>query len=104
MRALDLAILIAYLAGTVLFGAYFSRSQKDVKTYFVSSKHVPWWVIMASVVSTETSSVTFVSVPGFAFTRNFTFLQLVMGYLVGRIAVSASGSGAGCGAWPRRSS
>jgi len=89
MRALDLAILIAYLAGTVLFGAYFSRSQKDVKTYFVSSKHVPWWVIMASVVSTETSSVTFVSVPGFAFTRNFTFLQLVMGYLVGRIAVSA---------------
>jgi solute:Na+ symporter, SSS family len=88
MHVIDLIILFAYLLGTVLLGVYFSRAQKDVKTYFVSSRRVPWWAIMASIVSTETSSVTFISVPGFAFTRNFTFLQLVMGYLIGRIAVS----------------
>ncbi len=88
MQLLDLFILFAYLIGTMMFGVYFSRSQKDVKTYFISSQHVPWWAIMASIVSTETSSVTFISVPGFAFTGNFTFLQLVMGYLIGRIAVS----------------
>src|SRR6266545_2074169 len=88
MRGLDLTILFAYLIGTVLFGAYFSRSQKNVKDYFVSGKSVPWWAIMGSIVATETSTVTFISVPGFAYGANFTFLQLVLGYLIGRIAVS----------------
>ncbi len=89
MRALDLIILFAYLIGTVLFGSWFSRRQrKGVKDYFVSGQRIPWWAIMASVVSTETSSLTFVSVPGLAFTGNFTFLQLVLGYLIGRLAVT----------------
>ncbi|MBS1811412.1 MAG: sodium:solute symporter [Acidobacteria bacterium] len=89
MKALDLIILFAYLIGTVLFGSWFSRRQRrEMKDYFVSEQRVPWWAIMASVVSTETSSLTFVSVPGFAFTGNFTFLQLVMGYLIGRLAVT----------------
>ncbi len=89
MHILDLTILFAYLVGTVLFGSWFSRTQRrDVRDYFVSGQRVPWWAIMASVVSTETSSLTFVSVPGLAFTGNLTFLQLVMGYLVGRLAVT----------------
>lgn len=89
MKALDLFILFAYLIGTVMFGAWFSRRERrGVKDYFVSGQSVPWWAIMASVVSTETSSLTFVSVPGFAFTGNFTFLQLVIGYLFGRLAVT----------------
>ncbi|MFN0120441.1 MAG: sodium:solute symporter [Blastocatellia bacterium] len=89
MKAFDLIILIAYLAGTVLFGAWFSRRQRTgARDYFVSSQKIPWWAIMASVVSTETSSLTFVSVPGVAFTGNFTFLQLVIGYLFGRLAVT----------------
>jgi SSS family transporter len=88
MRALDLTILVAYLIGTVLFGAWFSRSQKNVKDYFVSGHHVPWWAIMGSIVATETSTVTFISVPGFAYDRNFTFMQLVIGYMIGRIIVT----------------
>jgi SSS family transporter len=89
MKALDIFILFAYLISTVLFGVWFSRRQrKGVKDYFVSGTSVPWWAIMASVVSTETSSLTFVSVPGLAFTGNFTFLQLVLGYLIGRLAVT----------------
>ncbi|MDX2042991.1 MAG: sodium:solute symporter [Acidobacteriota bacterium] len=89
MRTLDIVILFAYLIGTVLFGSWFSRRQRrEMKDYFVSGQRVPWWAIMASVVSTETSSLTFVSVPGFAFTGNFTFLQLVIGYLFGRLAVT----------------
>jgi len=88
MHLIDLAIIVAYLAGTVLFGAWFSRSQKDVKDYFVGGRSVPWWAIMGSIVATETSTVTFISVPGVAFTGNWTFLQLVMGYMVGRIVVS----------------
>lgn len=88
MRLVDLIVVIAYLLGTVAFGAWFSRSQRNVKDYFVSGRHVPWWAIMASIVATETSTVTFISVPGVAFTGNMTFLQLVMGYLIGRIVVS----------------
>ena len=88
MHLLDLVIIVAYLAGNVLFGAWFSRSQHDVKDYFVGGRSVPWWAIMGSIVATETSTVTFISVPGVAYTGNWTFLQLVMGYMIGRIAVS----------------
>ena len=88
MKALDLTILVAYLIGTVLFGAWFSKSQKDVKDYFTASERVPWWAIMGSIVATETSTVTFISVPGFAYSNNFTFMQLVIGYMIGRIVVT----------------
>ena len=89
MHPLDLAVLVAYLAGIVLFGAYFSKTHHSIQDYFVSGKTIPWWAIMGSIVATETSTVTFISVPGFAYSTNFTFLQLVMGYMIGRLAVSA---------------
>ena len=88
MSYLDLTIIAAYLAGTVLFGAWFTRRQRDLKYYFVSDRNLPWWVVMASIVSTETSAVTFISVPGYAFSTDFTFLQLPLGYVVGRFVVS----------------
>ena len=85
---LDLAVIVGYLVATVVFGAWVSRAQRDVKDYFVSGRTVPWWAVMGSIVATETSTVTFISVPGFAFGSNFTFLQLVVGYLIGRVVVS----------------
>ncbi len=88
MSALDLGIIAAYLAGTILLGAWFSRKQRDLRYYFVSDGNLPWWVVMASIVSTETSAVTFISVPGYAFGADFTFLQLPLGYVVGRVVVS----------------
>ena len=88
MRVLDLTVLVGYLLSTLLFGAYFSRSQRDVRDYFVTGRHVPWWAIMGSIVATETSTVSIISVPGFAYGANLTFLQLVLGYLVGRVVIS----------------
>lgn len=88
MQTLDLVIIATYLVGTVLLGAWFSRSQRNVKDYFVSGHQAPWWAIMGSIVATETSTVTFISVPGYAFANDFTFMQLVMGYMVGRIVVA----------------
>ncbi len=88
MHPLDLAVLVTYMAGIVAFGAYFSKSHHTIQDYFVSGKTIPWWAIMGSIVATETSTVTFISVPGYAYTGNLTFLQLVMGYMIGRIAVS----------------
>lgn len=88
MSWIDFAVLALYLAGIVVFGSWFSKSHKDVRDYFVSGGAVPWWAIMGSIVATETSTVTFISVPGYAYTTNFTFLQLVVGYMIGRLAVS----------------
>ncbi|HVF51115.1 MAG TPA: hypothetical protein VNA19_13555, partial [Pyrinomonadaceae bacterium] len=90
MRPLDLVIIFGYLVGITLFGVWFSRKQETTRDYFLGDKTVPWWAIAASIVATETSTITFISVPGIAFARggNFQFLQLVFGYLLGRIVIS----------------
>ncbi|HLL72862.1 MAG TPA: sodium:solute symporter [Pyrinomonadaceae bacterium] len=90
MRALDLFIIFGYLVGITAFGVWFSRKQKTTRDYFLGNRNVPWWAIAASIVATETSTITFISVPGVAFARggNFQFLQLVLGYMLGRIVIS----------------
>jgi SSS family transporter len=88
MHLADLIVLALYLAGVVALGAYCARSHQTVQDYFVSGQQLPWWAIMGSIVATETSTVTVISVPGYAYSTNLTFLQLVLGYLVGRLAVS----------------
>ncbi len=90
MSALDLTIIFGYLVGIVLFGAWFARRQKTTRDYFLGDRSVPWWAVAASIVATETSTITFISVPGIAYARggNFQFLQLVFGYLLGRVVIS----------------
>lgn len=90
MKLLDLLIIFGYLVGIVLFGAWFARRQKTTRDYFLGDRSVPWWAVAASIVATETSTITFISVPGIAFARggNFQFLQLVFGYLLGRIVIA----------------
>src|SRR5215211_5616364 len=90
MKTLDLIIIFGYLVGIVLFGAWFGRKQKTTSDYFLGDRSVPWWAVAFSIVATETSTITFISVPGIAFARggNFQFLQLVFGYLLGRIVIS----------------
>ncbi len=83
-----LVAIVVYLAGLNLLGAWLGRGQKDAKDYFLGSRALPWWAVMASVVATETSALTFLSIPGDAYRSGFTFLQLTIGYLVGRIAAS----------------
>jgi SSS family transporter len=90
MRALDLAIIFGYLIGVTLLGTWFARKQETTRDYFLGDRTVPWWAIAASIVATETSTITFISVPGIAFARggNFQFLQLVFGYMLGRVVIS----------------
>ena len=90
MQTLDLIIIFGYLIGVTLFGVWFSSKQETTEDYFVGDRNVPWWAIAASIVATETSTITFISVPGIAFAKNgnFQFLQLVFGYMLGRIVIS----------------
>ena len=83
-----LLVIVVYLLGINLLGAWLGRGQKDAKDYFLGNRALPWYAVMASVVATETSALTFLSVPGDAYRSGFTFLQLTFGYLAGRIAVS----------------
>jgi SSS family transporter len=84
-----LAVLALYLAAVTFFGAYLGRRRKSVDDYFLAERSVPWWAIAACVVATETSVLTFTSVPGFSFGSNWSFLQLAFGYVLGRILISA---------------
>ncbi len=90
MQPLDLIIIFGYLIGVTLFGVWFAPKQETTEDYFVGDRNVPWWAIAASIVATETSTITFISVPGIAFAKggNFQFLQLVFGYMLGRIVIS----------------
>lgn len=90
MQTLDLIIIFGYLIGITLFGVLFSGKQETTEDYFVGDRSVPWWAIAMSIVATETSTITFISVPGVAFAKggNFQFLQLVFGYMLGRVVIS----------------
>lgn len=90
MQTLDLIIIFGYLIGITAFGIWYAGKQETTEDYFVGDRSVPWWAIAMSIVATETSTITFVSVPGVAFAKagNFEFLQLVFGYLLGRIVIS----------------
>ncbi|HET9768264.1 MAG TPA: hypothetical protein VFS60_15530, partial [Thermoanaerobaculia bacterium] len=90
MRPLDLAIVVAYLALVVAAGFFFGRRQQTTRRYFLAGHDVPWWAIAASIVATETSTITFISVPGIAWAKggDFRFLQVVFGYVVARVIIA----------------
>jgi len=85
---LDWLVLIAYLVGTTWLGIWLGRDQKDARDYFVASQRIPWWAILFSVVATETSALTFISIPGLAYVGNLSFLQVAAGYILGRVVIS----------------
>jgi len=91
---LDALVLIVYLGGVTVLGMYFGRKQRNASDYFVASHSIPWWALMLSIVATETSALTFISTPGLAYgstagTGNLGFLQIVAGYIIGRIVVAS---------------
>src|SRR2546426_3158769 len=93
---IDYAVLLLYLAGITIFGVRFRRSQRTVKDYFLGDRNTSWIVISLSIVATETSTLTLIGVPALAFAiyskpeqgGNFTYLQVVLGYIIARIIIS----------------
>jgi SSS family solute:Na+ symporter len=88
LDGLDFIVIIAYLAGITLLGMYVGRKQRDAKDYFVADREIPWWAVMFSIVASETSALTFISIPGLAYVGDLGFLEVAVGYLVGRIALA----------------
>src|SRR3954466_2303950 len=88
LNALDFLVIIAYLVGITALGIWVGRRQKDAKDYFVADRSIPWWAVMFSIVASETSALTFISIPGLAYTTDLGFLEIATGYLLGRIVLA----------------
>ncbi|MCS5625408.1 MAG: sodium:solute symporter [Candidatus Marinimicrobia bacterium] len=88
MHWIDLTIIFIFLAGFSLYGIWQSRFNKSSEDYFLGGRNLPWPVAMLSIVATETSVLTFISIPGLAYRGDWFFLQLAIGYILGRILVS----------------
>ncbi len=86
--AIDYLIVFFYLAGVTIFGIVVSGKQRSTSDYFLGGHRIPWWAVLFSVVATETSTLTFISIPAVAYGGNLTFLQITFGYIMGRTAVS----------------
>lgn len=89
ISVLDSAIILAYLGGVLIFGLWIGRGKKNLEDYLLGGRDLPWWALLGSIVATETSTATFLSVPGIAFAAggDLRFLQLTIGYIIGRCLV-----------------
>ena len=89
IHPVDAAIVIVYLLAVLAFGLWVGRGQRTSADYFLGGRSLPWGVLLLSIVATETSTVTFLSLPGIpaAINGNLTFLQIAIGYIVGRLLI-----------------
>ena len=85
---LDYVIVLVYLVGIAVFGILRGGKQRSAQEYFLGRERIPWWIVCFAIVAAETSTLTFISIPGLAYLTNLTFLQVTFGYLLGRILVS----------------
>lgn len=85
----DLVVLIGYILAVTAFGTWLGTRQKDARDYFLADRSIPWWAVCFSVVATETSALTFISVPATAYATDLWMLQLTVGYIIGRLLVAA---------------
>ncbi|MEJ2194440.1 MAG: sodium:solute symporter [Ignavibacteriaceae bacterium] len=87
-NALDYVIIFTFLVGIALIGSLSGGKQKSVTDYFLGARQVSWWTVCFSIIAAETSTLTFISIPGLAYLTNLNFLQVTFGYLIGRIIVA----------------
>ena len=88
MSPIDLVVITVYVAGCSVLGAWLGARSKGLTGYFLGESNIPAWAVMISIVATETSTATFLSVPGVAYRGDFRYLQLAFGYLFGRLIVA----------------
>lgn len=88
MTTIDYTILFGYFVLLQLVGFVTGQRQSDTADFFAAKHSLPWWAVAASIVAAETSSLTFISIPGLAYTGNLAFMQLAFGYVVGRVVVA----------------
>lgn len=85
---IDISVIIAYFCAIFGIGLYVGRKQESLESYALGNRNLPWWAILASILAAEISAATFLGAPGEGFAlRNFTYAQLAIGTILGRIIV-----------------
>ena len=88
LAPVEWGVIVIYLIGIIGFGLWLGRGQKTTRDYFLGGRDLPWWGVAFSIVATETSALTFIGVPAMAYGGNLMFIQVVIGYVIGRIALA----------------
>ena len=83
-----LLILAAYFAVLLLIGRFSGGKSDDNSNFFLAGKSSPWWLVAIGMIGTSISGVTFISVPGMPLTIEMTYMQMVLGFVVGYIAIA----------------
>lgn len=84
----DWLILLTYLGGVFAVGWWKGREERTPDDFVVGGRSIPWWAVLGSIVATEISAITFLNLPGTAFTGDLTYLQFGVGSIGGRFAVA----------------
>src|SRR5882757_534242 len=89
-NAADWLISFGYLFGIMGLGMWFGKDQRNTRDYFLGSRNIPWWGIGLSIVAAETSALTIIGVPAYAFADggNLMFIQMIVGYVIARIILA----------------
>src|SRR3954464_10384190 len=87
--AIDTAVLFTYFVVIITIGPRRGRKEDNLEDFALGGRRIPWWAVLASLIAAETSAGTFFGAPGEGFAlRNYTYLQLAFGTIIGRILVS----------------
>src|SRR4051812_25147726 len=84
----DWIVIVAYLSGIIGLGMWFGKDQRNTRDYFLGSRNIPWWGIGVSIVAAETSALTVIGVPAYAYGGNMMFIQMIVGYVIARIILA----------------
>ena len=87
MGTIDWIILTCTLLGIVAYGMYKSRTQKNVDSYFLCNRSMPWYLVLLSIMGTQASAITFLSAPGQAFTDGMRFVQYYFGLPIAMVVL-----------------
>src|ERR1700716_2254578 len=87
--AIDSAVLLLYFFVIIFVGLRMGRKEDSLHDFALGGRRIPWWAVLASLVAAETSAGTFFGTPGEGFShRDYTYLQLAFGTIIGRVLVS----------------
>jgi SSS family transporter len=76
---LDWTVLVFTLLLIIVYGVYRSRTSKNLEGYLLSDRQLPWWLVLLSIMGTQASAITFLTVPGQAYSEGMRFVQYYFG-------------------------
>ena len=85
------SILLTVVAGYFLLLFLLSQLTSrgaDTKTFFTADKSSPWYLVAFGMIGATLSGVTFISVPGWVADSQFSYMQMVFGYLLGYLVIA----------------